>query len=183
MNELGLEFEIVEMDLQRGDHLKPEFLKLNPNGKVPVLVDGETVLYESAAICLYLAEKAPKKELVPKDAMKRARCMQWLFFVCNELEAPLWTRARHSFVYPENRRVPAIFPACDYEFSTRVRTIEEELGKGEFIAGDAFTVADIFLAGVLAWGDAHGLLKGCPNCQAYLKRIQARPAFPQLAKS
>ena len=180
LKELGLDFEVEEMDLGQGDHLKPEFLKLNPNGKVPVLVDGDTVIYESAAICLYLADKKPKKRLVPKDATEKAHCMQWLFFVCTELEAPLWNRARHSFIYPEEKRIPDIFPACDYEFRTRVKTAEKALEGREFIVGDKFTVADIFLSGVLAWGGTHGLLDDCPNCKAYAEKMHARKAYPKV---
>jgi glutathione S-transferase len=178
LNELELEYEFVAIDFMKAEHRSPQFLRLNPNGKVPVLVDGDLVLYESAAICLYLAEKAPAKGLFPTDLVERAKCFQWLFFGCNELEAPLWTRARHSFVYPERRRVPAIFESCDWEFRKRSKTVEEALEGRQYLVGERFTLADLFISSMLAWGESQGLLTDNPICLKYVDRMKSRPAYP-----
>lgn len=179
LRELGLECEFVTVDLRNGEHRQDEFKKLNPNGKVPVLVDGDAILYESAAICLYLAEKAPEKELLPTDPVLRGLCYQWLFYTFAELEAPLWTKARHTFVYPEKHRIPAIFETCGWEFRERAQTAEQTLEDGrEYILGDQFSLADIFLAEVLGWGQSQDLLAGFPKCQAYVARVKARPHHP-----
>jgi glutathione S-transferase len=174
LKELELEYEFIAIDFLKQEHRSPDFLKLNPNGKVPVLVDGDLVIYESAAICLYLAEKHPEKGLVPQSPSERALCYQWIFFVCNELEAPLWTKAKHTFIYPERKRVPQIFASCDWEFRQRVKTVEEALNSREFLVGQRFTLADLLMADVLGWGQRQGLLTDTPRCARYLERLQER---------
>jgi len=90
LQELGVDFESIPVNLMAGEHRRPEFLEINPAGKVPVLVDGDLVLTESVAIVLYLAEKYPDKGLVPTDLRARAQVNQWLLFAVTELEQPLW---------------------------------------------------------------------------------------------
>src|SRR5215469_18423846 len=86
LQELGVDFEAITVDLLAGEHRSPEFLKINPAGKLPVLVDGEMVLTESIAIVLYLAEKYPEKKLIPTELKQRAELMRWLLFTTTELE-------------------------------------------------------------------------------------------------
>src|SRR5258708_34160874 len=107
LQEIGVPFESVNVDQTKGEHKKPEFLALNPAGKLPVLVDGDVVLTESVAIVLYLAEKHPEAGLVPRDAVERAHLYQWLLFAATELEQPLWRIARHTSIYPRELRLPA----------------------------------------------------------------------------
>jgi glutathione S-transferase len=90
LQELGVDFEAVAIDLVAGENRKPEFLALNPAGKVPVLVDGDLVLTESATIVWYLAEKYADRGLLPADLAQRARVHRWLLFAVTELEQPLW---------------------------------------------------------------------------------------------
>ena len=94
LQELGVDFESVVVNLVAGDHRRPEFLKINPAGRVPVLVDYDLVLTESVAIVLYLTEKYPHKGLIPADRKRRAQLYRWLLFVATELEQPLWRIAR-----------------------------------------------------------------------------------------
>ena len=90
-----------------GEHRRPEFLKINPAGKLPVLVDGDTVLTESIAIVTYLAEKYPEKKLIPTELPQKAQAYRWLLFAATELEQPLWRITRHTNPYPEAKRLPA----------------------------------------------------------------------------
>ena len=90
LQELGVDFEPVTVNLTAGEHRRPEFLEINPAGKLPVLVDGDLVLTESVAITLYLAEKYPDRGLVPADLKQRAQVNRWLLFTATELEQPLW---------------------------------------------------------------------------------------------
>ncbi len=106
LQELGVEFESVTVNMIAGEHHRPEFLKINPAGKLPVLVDGNLVLTESVAIVLYLAEKYPERGLVPAGLRQRAELNRWLLFAATELEQPLWRIARHTSLYPEDRRLP-----------------------------------------------------------------------------
>src|SRR5262245_42115757 len=96
LQELGVDFESVTVNLIAGEHRRPEFLALNPAGKLPVLVDGDVVLTESVAIPLYLGEKYPEKGFVPTGAAQRAELNRWLLFTATELEQPLWRIARHT---------------------------------------------------------------------------------------
>src|SRR5262245_37556000 len=100
LQELGVDFEYVVVDLTKRDNRRPEFLKINPAGKLPVLVDGDLVLTESAAIAWYLAEKYAGKGLIPRDPARRAQVHQWLLFAVTELEQPLWRINKHVHLYP-----------------------------------------------------------------------------------
>ena len=97
LEEIGAPFELVFVDRANAAHKSPAYLKLNPNGQIPVLVDGDFVVYESAAICLYLADRFPDKELVPPlQTRERAHFYQWLIWCTNTLQAMLM-----HFFYPE----------------------------------------------------------------------------------
>src|SRR5690606_25234494 len=100
--ELDAQFEFVPVNLAAGENRITDFLRLNPAGRLPVLVDGDLVLTESAAIVMYLAEKYAAKGLMPADLKQRALAYRWSMFAMTELEQPLWRIARHTFVYPEN---------------------------------------------------------------------------------
>ncbi|HWO13666.1 MAG TPA: glutathione S-transferase N-terminal domain-containing protein, partial [Polyangiaceae bacterium] len=89
LRELDIPCELVTVNLLAGENRDPEFLRLNPAGKLPVLVDGDVVLTESVAIVLYLAEKYPHKGLIPTDLAERAQVYRWLLFTATELEQPL----------------------------------------------------------------------------------------------
>ena len=96
LQELGVDFEPIRVNLIDGEHQRPEFLKINPAGKIPVLVDGDLVLTESVAIVLYLGEKYSAKGLLPADLGQRAQVNRWLLFAATELEQPLWRISRHT---------------------------------------------------------------------------------------
>jgi len=100
LRELDVEFEFVTVDPTKGELGSPEFLAVNPAGKLPALVDGDFVLTESVAIVLYLAEKYPEKGLLPSGLRARAEVNRWLLFSATELEQPIWRIARHTVLYP-----------------------------------------------------------------------------------
>ncbi|WP_223115502.1 glutathione S-transferase family protein [Luteimonas suaedae] len=106
LRELGAEFEFIPVNLAAGEGQTPEFLRLNPAGKLPVLVDGDLILTESAAIVFYLAEKYPGHGLLPSDLETRAQVYRWALFAMTELEQPLWRMARHTFLYPKTSACP-----------------------------------------------------------------------------
>src|SRR3990167_6397396 len=96
LEEAGASYEFVPVNLTRGEHKQPDFLRLSPGGKVPVLVDEDLLLTESAAICTYIGEKFPHSRLVPTNGHERARYLQWCFFAMSEFETPLWTLTKHT---------------------------------------------------------------------------------------
>ena len=182
LQELELPFESHVVNLPQGEHRTPEFLKLNPAGKLPVLVDGDLVLNESAAIVLYLGEKYPQKGFVPEDARARADHYRWLMFVVTELEQPLWRMAKHSFIYPEPQRIPAEIHNATEDFKAMAPVLERHLKGREFLVGDHVSVADFVTAYTLDWADEQGILGDFPGLGEYLERMYRRPhAGPRIA--
>lgn len=179
LQELDAEFEFVPVNVEAGENRHPDFLRLNPAGKIPVLVDGDLVLTESAAIVMYLAEKYGTKGLMPADLTERAQAYRWSMFAVTELEQPLWRIAKHTLVYPEDKRLPEDIALAREEFVAMAAILDRHMDGREFIVGDNITIADCVTAYVLDWGDENGLIDGCPNLKAYLERMYARPKAPQ----
>jgi glutathione S-transferase len=184
LQELGVDFEPVRVNLVAGEHQRPEFFKINPAGKIPVLVDGDLVLTESVAIVLYLAEKYPNKGLLPTGLVQRAQVNRGLLFAATELEQPLWRISRHTALYPEDERLPGEVILASRDFKEMVTVVEKHMQGREFVAGDSVTVADFVLAYTLDWGNEDKLLGECPQLLAYMKRMYARPnAPPRIAEA
>jgi glutathione S-transferase len=173
LQELGVDFEAVNVNLFAGDASRPEFLRLNPAAKLPVLVDGDFVLTESAAIVLYLAEKYGK--FLPSDPKGRAEVNKWLFFTVTELEQPLWRIAKQRNLYPEAKRLPADIPLASEDFRRMADVAEKHMQGRTFVVGDSVTVADFVLAYTLDWASEVQLLDRCPRLVAYLELMYARP--------
>jgi glutathione S-transferase len=178
LRELGAEFEFEVVNLVDGEHQRPEFLRLNPAGKLPVLVDGDLVIPESAAIVLYLAEKYPQRKLLPADLKARGEVYRWVMFAMTELEQPLWRITRNTFLLPQEKRVPQDVPLAREDFTRMATVLEHHMQGRTFIVGDAITAADCVTAYLMDWANEQGLLEGKPNLQAYLKRMYDRPTAP-----
>lgn len=178
LQELGVPFEAVTVNVIAGENRAPEFLKINPAGKLPVLVDGEVTLIESVAIVMYLADKYPDKGLTPKDPKHRAELDQWLLFTATELEQPLWRIARHSNLYPKDKRLPADIDLARNDFIPMAKVLEDHMRGREFLVGDSVTVGDFVLAYTLDWAKLVKLLDGLPHLDAYMERMYARPKAP-----
>jgi glutathione S-transferase len=178
LQELGVDFEPVRINLVAGEHQRPEFLEINPAGKIPVLVDGDLVLTESVAIVLYLAEKYSNQGLLPSGLDQRAQVNRWLLFAATELEQPLWRISRHTALYPEDQRLPGDVILASQEFKAMAAVLEEHMQQRQFVVGDSVTVADFVLAYTLDWGNEYRLLDHCRQLVAYMKRMYARPNAP-----
>jgi len=182
LQELGVDFEAINVNLLKGDHQTPEFLKLNPAGKIPVLVDGDLVLTESVAIVMYLAEKYRDRGFLPADLRDRAELDRWLLFTATELEQPLWRITRHTNLYPEKDRLPAEVPLAQRDFKAMAQIAERHMQHRQFVVGDHATVGDFVLAYTLDWGNEIGLLGDCPNLRAYIERMYSRKhAAPRIS--
>ncbi|WP_338640966.1 glutathione S-transferase family protein [Burkholderia pyrrocinia] len=179
LTELDADFEFVSVNLLAGEHKRPEFLRINPAGKVPVLVDGDRVIPESAAIVLYLADKYPEKALLPVDPAQRAQAYRWVMFAVTELEQPLWRITRHTFLYPPEKRSPADIELAREDFATMAAILDKHLEGREFIVGDTLTVADCVTAYLIDWAGEYNLIEPFPQLRAYLERLYARPKAPQ----
>ena len=177
LQELGVEFEPISVNLFAGEGSRPEFLKLNPAAKIPVLVDGDLVLTESAAIVLYLAEKY--RRFLPTDARGRAEVNRWLLFTVTELEQPLWRIAKNKNLYPQEQRLAADIPLASEDFRRMAAVAEKHMQGRAFVVGDDVTVADFVLAYTLDWANEVKLLDRSPQLVAYMERMYARPKAPK----
>ena len=131
LEELSVPYEFVQLEMQTGAHLKPDFLAINPMGKLPAIVDGNFKLWESGAILLYLAEKY---EQLPQSLEERAEINQWLFFANATLIPGLFV--------PEN---------CEREAPRLLNPLNQIFGEQPFLLGDRFSVADVAVGSVLAY--------------------------------
>jgi glutathione S-transferase len=184
LQELGVPFESVVVDLRTEESRSPAFLAVNPAGKLPALVDGDLVLTESGAIVMYLADKFPEKGFLPQDQRARAEVMRWLFFTVTELEQPLWRIAKHTNILPKGERVPADVPLAQRDFTNMARVLEAHMEGREFVVGPSVTVADFVLGYTLDWANLAKLLGDFPRLRAYLDRMYARPHAPmRIAKA
>jgi glutathione S-transferase len=178
LQELGVPFESIPVNLPAGDHRRPDFLRLNPAGKIPVLVDGDLVLNESVAIVLYLADKYPDRRLMPADVVQRGDAYRWLLFAATELEQPLWRITRHTRLYPERIRLPGDVAIAGEEFKDMAAVLDRHMDGREFVVGDHATVADFVTAYTLDWANEQQLLADFPTLRAYMERMYARPTAP-----
>lgn len=178
LEELGAQYEYQHVDIMRGDGRKPEYLRINPGGKVPALVSGDIVITESAAICQWVASRHPAAALVPPSGTAmHAAYLRWTMFVVSELEQPLWTIAKHKFALPAERRVPDVIQTARWEYEKAAALLEEGLAGREFLIGDGFTVADVLAAHTLAWARKAAPGAETPGLADYAERMLARPAL------
>ncbi|MGI1662337.1 glutathione S-transferase family protein [Palleronia sp. KMU-117] len=171
LEEIGQPYDL-RPELPRSEAVRA----LNPLGKVPVLIEGDAVLTDSTAILTYLADKHHALTF-PAGTIDRARQDGRTQFVLDEMDAVLWTAARHSFVLPEEHRVPEVKPSLKWEFERSVRAFETLLGQGPFLMGEVMTIADIIAAHCGGWAIGAKFPVESPGFRDYIDRMRARPAF------
>lgn len=157
----------------------PEALAANPSGKIPALRDGDALLTDSTAIITYLADKHGKLTF-PAGTIERARQDGMTHMLLDELDAVLWTAARHSFILPEDKRVPAVKDSLKWEFSRNIARLADAMD-GPFIMGDTMTIADIIAAHCVNWAHSAKFDIDQPKLVAYAKDMRSRDAFKRAA--
>ena len=176
LEEAGLPFEAIPVDTRKGDQHKPDFLKINPNAKVPAIVDGDATVFDSSAILLYLGDKTGK--FIPAKSDKaRGELLSWMFFVSSGV-GPYAGQSVHFRVYaPE--KLPYAINRYAYEAQRHFGIINERLAKNKYMLGDTYTVVDMNI-----WGWARlmpnilgeGAWDKFPNLKRMVDEISARPA-------
>lgn len=159
-----------------GVDMKGDFLRVNPMGKVPTIIHNGQIITESAAICAYLADTFPQAGLSP-DLSQRAEYYRWMFFAAGPLEAAVTNRALGVQV-PENRRGMVGY-GC---FEDVMNTIETAVSGKQFIAGNRFSAADVYVGSHLAFGLGFNSIEKRPAFVTYVQGLQARPAFKRAAE-
>lgn len=150
-------------------------IRYNPLGKIPALVDGDAVLTDSVAIMTYLADKHGKLT-APAGTVARAQQDAMTFWLIDELDAILWSAAKHSFVLPEDVRVPAVKEALKFEFERAAEALSKRLD-GPFLMGDDITLPDILACHCLNWAVGAKFPRTDDKLFNYAKALRERPAF------
>jgi glutathione S-transferase len=184
LEELGVPYENVPVSFV-GDAQKPDFLKINPNGRIPALDDDGVILFESLAINLHLARKYDAgRGLWPKSADDQSRAIQWSIWAMTEAEPPVMRVLMNRAFLPEPQRNEAEAQAGEQALQKPVRVLEGFLRDRPYLLGDAFTVADLNVHAVLGWAPTLGKVRfdATPNAAAWLKRCGERPALARATK-
>lgn len=189
LEEIGLPFELVLVDRNHNEHKSAQYLRLNPNGLIPVFADGDMVLYEAAAICLHLADTSPESELAPKLATpERAEFYKWLMWLTNTLQSALI-----AYFYPERWVDPGNVAGVDQvrahaesKIGTLLDHLEQQLGSsgGPWLLGNHFSILDPYAFMLCRW--TRGFTRPAREralLGQYLQRMLARPAVQRVLKT
>ena len=173
LEECEAEYETV--NLAFGAPMKtPEYLTVNPMGKVPALQHGQAVITETGAILAYLAELFPAKRLAPPaGSAERASYLRWLFFVAGPLDAVI--TARHEGWLAQQTEQQAVAAGFG-RFDDVVRSLQSAVRGKRYVCGEHFSAADLYLSGYIGWGMLEGSLPELPEFKAYAEPLLQRPA-------
>ncbi|WAK02284.1 glutathione S-transferase family protein [Methylobacter sp. YRD-M1] len=177
LEEIGLPYETVWLEF--GPAMKSaEYLAVNPMGKVPALKHGSALVTETAAICAYLADRFPEKNLIPPPGHPaRASYFRWMFFGAGPLAQAVAAKAL-GWEIPEGKSGFVGFGS----YSATLDALEKALTPGPYICGEQFTAADVYIGSLLGWGMTFGTIEKRPLFEAYVERLYARPAVQQATR-
>jgi glutathione S-transferase len=171
LEEVGEPYETVLLDY--GSSMKaPEYLAINPMGKVPAIKHGDTVVTEGAAICAYLADIFPDKGLAPPPGSRlRGPYYRWMFFAAGPVEASV-TGKSLGLLAPEDKAAMVGYGT----FDATLMALERAVSQGDYICGDQFTAADVYVGSQIGWGLMFGTIDKRAAFTDYVGRLQSRPA-------
>ncbi|HMO27999.1 glutathione S-transferase family protein [Enterovirga sp.] len=177
LEEVGRPYETVLLDYET-TMKAPDYLSINPMGKVPALRHGDAVVTETAAICAYLADAFPEAGLAPPHGdPARGPYYRWMFFAAGPLEAAATNKAL-GFELPPGRERMAGYGTL----ALVLDTLEAMLSQAEYVAGGRFSAADLYLGSGLGWGMLFGTVEKRPAFERYWERLAARPAYKRAAE-
>jgi glutathione S-transferase len=177
LEEMGQPYQLIEKSTRVDDLQTAEYVRLNPNARIPTPVDGDVTLWESMAINIYLAQKydGPLHLAGPKDLGLAA---QWSFWAVLEMEELLLDLLEHRAMLPEFARDPSQAERNELLLRKPLGVLNDTLTSHQYLTGDSFTVADLNVAGILAWGRIARLnLSACSEVARWLDACMGRPAY------
>ena len=169
LEEVGQPYETVVLDYKTGMKA-PDYLAINPMGKVPAIRHGDTIVTEGAAICAYLADAFPEAKLAP-PAGARGAYYRWLFFAAGPVEAAVTAKSL-GLLAPADKKMMAGYGS----FEETIDALEKAVKPGPYICGDQFTAADVYVGSQIGWGMMFGSIEKRPAFEDYYGRISGRPA-------
>ncbi|NML09906.1 glutathione S-transferase family protein [Sphingobium sp. AR-3-1] len=175
LEEVGAPYETVVLDYA-ASMKAPDYLAINPMGKVPAIVHGGRTVTECAAICAYLADAFPAANLAPALDQRHAY-YRWLFFAAGPVEAAVTNKAM-GFVVPEGRERTAGYGT----FEDTIDALETAISGDAWICGDQFTAADVYVGSQIDWGLSFQSIPSRPSFEAYAARLRDRPAYKRQKK-
>jgi glutathione S-transferase len=176
--ELGLDYEHLPIEIGDAGARSPEFLAINPNGRLPVIVDGDFVLFESLAITLYLAKKHATGTLYPATLEAEAKAWQWSFWAIAEVDRGVNIWSLHALRLPPAERNAGLREEALKTVAAPFRVLDAALAETPYLLGNDFTVADLNVAAVISRA-ADMDLSAVPRLEAWLARCLERPAARQ----
>lgn len=175
LEEIGAPYTVKLVNMEKGEHKRPEFLAINPMGKLPAIQHGSTVVTEAAAICAYLADAFPAANLAPpSNSPERGTYYRWMFFGAGCVEAATVDRL---FNRPPVDR-PSTLGYGTYDDT--MNALEKALAPGPFILGERFSAADVYVGSQIAWGMRMKGIEPRPAFQQYVGMLTERPAFKRV---
>ena len=178
--ELDLDYEHIPLEIGAAGAGKPDYLAINPNGRLPAIDDGGFVLWESLAITLYLAKK--HDSLCPKTLEGEAQALQWSFWAITELEKPALAALMHRLFLPEHRRDPKLADEGEQQLQEPLKVLDDALAETGYLVGSRFSVADLNVASILSWARlARVDFSAFPHVKRWLEAALHRPAAVKAA--
>lgn len=185
LEHIGEPFELKKVDVNKGENLAPEYLEINPRGRVPTLFDNGFQLTECAAILIYLATKHPAARLLPpEDSPDRAKALEWLVYLASTLHPLYWGIWRPERLAADRSADPGIRDTVTEGLMEKYRSIDVHLKDRDFVVGDGFSAADLYLFVFGRWGRILPVpTRELPSFRRYLERIYALPAVRRAAET
>lgn len=182
LEELGLNYEPVKINMREKEHKSEAFLKLNPNGKIPCLTDGDFVIWESTAINHYLAEKY-SPELLGSTPETRGLVQQWNIWSMIELQKPIIDILIQKVFVPEDKRDHTLIEKSQKSCGPLLTILDTALSNKKYLTGDTFNVADLNMASVVSIASAIEMdISSFKNIKSWMGNIMERPAFQKSSK-
>lgn len=182
LEEIGAPYEPILLDLAAKQHEQAEYKRLNPNGRIPTLVDGDFVIFETVAICQYLCDRHPDAKLAPPaGSQARGRFYQWLTYMTNTLQVGFVDWFHPDWTFADEPRQAALKAQVGTRLERNFQVLDDGIGSRPWLAGDQFTACDIYLTMLTRW--SRFLAKPMwhfPNIQRIASATHVRPAFQRM---